>query len=287
MKKTLLLVVLSSAAASTSFGQLAAFVTDRFGADGTAQRYATMEDALAGSNPIDAPITIADRDLSIYITRNVPGSEDSNIVMGSWWYTTAENSNGLPKDDPGGDRLYSGYGNVRGNSGVGFSQLYDADASTDVALSMAFQNGNTEFVLSLAGANAGTDDFARFWLNDQFSPGSDKGVYITYSLEITAFGLNGVETSPGVIEATGNPTSVSGVFSGIFQNTSTSTPANNGFYVFDLTLNMDNWAFAQGNDALNGNLSDSYFAIPEPSTYAALLGVLALSAARILRRRRE
>lgn len=286
MKKTLLLVVLSSVAASTSFGQLAAFVTDRFGVDGTAQRYATIDDALAASNPINAPITITDRDLSIYITRDVPGSEDSNVVMGSWWYTTAANTNGKPKDDLGGDLLYSGNGNVSGNSGVGFNQLYDDDASTDTAMSMAFQNGNTEFVLSLSGANAGADDFARFWLNDPFTSGSDRGTYLYYSLQVTAFGLSGVETSPGVIEATGHPTSVSGVFTGIFQNTSTTNTAYNGFYVFNLNLDMDNWAFAQGDEALNGNFSQSYFAIPEPSTYAAFLGVFALSVVRIARRRR-
>ena len=74
--------------------------------------------------------------------------------MGSWWYTT----------DPSGQ---NGMGNVTGNSGVWFLQLYDADSSTDTNLSMGFQNFDgtnwTEFALSISGGNADNpNDYARF-----------------------------------------------------------------------------------------------------------------------------
>jgi hypothetical protein len=62
-----------------------------------------------------------------------------------------------------------------------------------------------------------------------------------------------------MITATSHPTGVAGTIDGIYQNTNTVDPSRDGFYRFNLALNMDNWAFAQGNAALNGNFFESFF----------------------------
>jgi len=106
----------------------------------------------------------------------------------------------------------------------------------------------------------------------------------TYSLNLTATGLQGVQNGY-LIASNNHPTGVTGTFSGIFENVSTTYPVNNGFYVFDLTLDMDNWAY-DNRDNLTGQYSftPSYFAtVPGPA--AALPFALGFLAAR--RRRRN
>ena len=69
----------------------------------------------------DAPMQTGDRDLSLFGTSNatpVVGDENAAVVMGSWWYTTSNNG--------------SGWGNVNGNTGVGFMQFYDIPSSAQV-----------------------------------------------------------------------------------------------------------------------------------------------------------
>jgi PEP-CTERM motif len=252
---------------------LGAISTDRFGYDGTVLRYDNLTDALNQVNSTDT-IAIADRDLSLYIVDQYASYDvDINIAMGSWWYTTQ----GSP-----------GVGNINGNTGVGFMQLYDDDGNTDTSVDMEFANFDgtywTDFNLNLTGENTTVDDSGRFSVYDNVNDG---GIWHTYNLALTATGLEGTVTAPGVIEAFNHPTGVSGSFTGLFEITENETsPANQGFYTVSLTLNMDNWAFAQdelGN--LNGTYSplfDSYFAtVPEPAS----LGLLSLGALAMLKRR--
>ncbi len=260
--------------ASASF----TFSTDRFGYTGTVTRHDTLADANAGANVVET-IVVGNRDMSLYF------DDASSIIMGSWWYTTEENTNGLPKDDPDGNRLYSGWGNTRGNSGTGFIQMYDLDSSTVDSLSANFTNFDgthyTRFDLSVLGSDTGPDEFGRFWTAYQGS-GADRAVYHSYALNLSATGLEGVELGGGVIEATNHPTGVTGSFTGVFENTSVSYPVNNGFYRFSLDLDMVNWAFAQGDEALNGDFYESYFSIPEPAS----LSLLGLGGMGLMRRRR-
>jgi len=288
MKRSLTAILFAASIASSAVAD--GFVsTDRFGYSGTVTRYATLADAQLQANAIDT-ISVGDRDLSLYIAHADTSVADINIIMGSWWYTMDEQYGpGL-----GG----AGWGNTTGNTGVGYTQLYDDDASTDTSVSMAFGNFDgtyyTEYTLSIVGQNAGAADYSRFSAIDNVNDG---GIWHEYALSFVAGGLEGQVVSPGVIESTNQPTSVSGTYTGLFEITENqTTPANQGFYVLDLTLSMTNWAFDNSSDltsqiSLDGGSTffDGSFAastfraeVPEPTSLALLgLGGLAM-----LRRRR-
>ncbi|MGO8688017.1 MAG: PEP-CTERM sorting domain-containing protein [Thermoguttaceae bacterium] len=266
------LLSIASSGYAQSFG---AACTDRFGYTGTAVYYPTQSDYLGATN--GTTINIGDRDLSLYIL-NGYDSGNMTIVMGSWWYTT----------DPSG---IPGYGNTHGNTGIGFLQLYDPTAATTTNASMGFSGFDgtnwTTFNLAVSGANADYDNaYARFSLQ---SNTDDAGIYLSYDLDLTATGLNGTYED-GAITSTDQPTGVTGTYTGVFESTS-SNPATAGYYVFDLNLDMTNWAYAN-RDSLTGpyQFADSVFsaaAIPEPGTLALLVvgGLTALAAAWMRRRR--
>lgn len=269
-------VLVSILAGSVAFGNVSgAISTDRFGYTGVVTRYASLADAQAGINA-GATYTIGNRDLSLYIVNDLASYDfDANVIMGSWWYSTE-----------GSD----GYGNVRGNSGQGFVQLYDADGSTDTSVDMQFGGWNgtywTSFDLNLQGTGADyLNDYARFWVDYQ-GGGADKVVYHEYELNLTATGLEGVENA-GLIEASNHPTNVTGTYEGIFENVSTTYPLNNGFYTFSLTLDMDNWAWGVQNDLDPNQFADSYFAAPVavPAPAGALLVLIGMPIVGWVKRR--
>lgn len=259
--------------------------TDRFGYSGTITRYDTLEDAQAGTDEVDQ-ITVGDRDLSLFIRKDDPSGSDFNAALGSWWYTT---------DSQG----RAGWGNTRGNTGVGFMQLYDSDASTDTSLDMSFDNFDgtyyRDFTLSMTGENAGADDFARLSAIDNVN---DAGEYKEYSINLTATGLQGEDSdNDGLVEALNTqPTGVTGSMTGIFQLTENETSAaNQGFYTYDFTLSMTNWAWENRDDLMtqddNGNPIEDTFApsnfvapaaaqVPLPATLALLgIGLLGVGVA--------
>jgi hypothetical protein len=124
---------------------------------------------------------------------------------------------------------------------------------------------------------------------------NDGGAWYSYALNLTATGLQGQMTGPGFIEAGNHPTGVTGSFTGIFELTENQTsPANQGFYSIDFSLNMTNWAFANegeltGPYQVDGGIYPSEFRVlaaqvPSPGVPALLvLGFAALA----LRRRRD
>lgn len=251
------------------FGQMIDyFVTDRLGYTGTAVRYDSMDDLLNGVNVQDT-VTIGNRDVTIFYV------EDAyNIVMGSWWYST----------QPEGE----GYGNTSGNTGVGFMQLYDDDFSTVDSASMDFDGWDgtywTEAQLSVQGSNAGSSEYARF---SSYTNTNDAATYFSFDLSLKVGGLEGVETSPGWVEALNHPTSVWGSFNAIFAGPADG--ANQGFYALSLTFDMDNWSWENRESLIfpEGGFYDSYFAaapVPEPST-VGLIAVASLGGLLYLRRR--
>lgn len=295
-RRSALVFVTALALLATTAQAGGVFSTDRFGYTGVVTRYGSQTDAENGINALDviniqdvaANNTFEHRDASFYFV-NDAGAYDTNynVLMGSWWYSVSGSA---------------GYGNINGNTGVGFMQLYDGDGSTDTSVNMGFDNFNgsywTDYTLQVTGSNAtAANDYSRFSVYDNVY---DSGTYLNYNLNITATGLQGVQTGD-VIEANNHATGVTGTFTGLFQ-LSDSSPAgpnaglNNGFYTIALTFDMDNWAFAN-NGSLNGdfqdggNIYESLFVetgvpvVPVPA--AAGLGFLGMSLVGILRRRKR
>lgn len=267
------------------------FSTDRFGYTGSIVKYDTFNDAVLGVNAvetIDVGVDVANddsrehRDASMRFVDNASSYDvNQNILTSSWWYTI----NGA-----------AGSGNINGNTGVGFMQMYDMDGSTDTSIDMSFSNFDgsywTDFNLLVSGGNATpVDDYARLSAYDNVH---DAGTYLSYNLDITATGLQGVQTG-NVIEATNHATGVSGNFNGLFTFGGDSNgDIYDGFYTFSLDFDMDNWAF-NNNGSLNGQYHDngeiyaSQFVaihdVPEPTTLAVFsLGLLGLFSRKLAKR---
>ncbi|GAB4515598.1 MAG: hypothetical protein Tsb0013_20160 [Phycisphaerales bacterium] len=288
MKYAAVSVALIAGAAGTALAAPGVIDTDRFGYSGTVTRHATLADAQSGVNVLDT-ISVVDRDLALSFANGDASAPDRNVAYGSWWYTLDEGFG------PGQGR--AGWGNTTGNTGVGYVQLFDIDGSTDSSVDMQFSNFSggfyRDFTLTASGSDADSDDFSRFSAIDNVNDG---GIWHTWSIDLTATGLEGTMTSPGVIEAFNQPTGVSGSITGIFEITETqTTSANLGFYVVTLDLNMTNWAWDNrasltpqvssngGQSFFDGTFQDSLFrTVPSPGGMA----LLGLAGAACLRRRR-
>ena len=277
-------VVAFTGAASAAGG---VFETDRLGYAGTVVRYLTEADARTAMNPqetiaigVDVPgdDSREHRDARVYfVDDNVFYDTNQNILQGSWYYSI----NGT-----------AGLGNINGNTGIGFMQIFDADGSTDTSISMDFSNFDgthwTDFTLSAQGENAtATADDARFSVYDNLH---DAGTYLEYDLNITVSGLEGLWNPPGFeIVANNHPTGVNGSFSGLFQfGGDPDGDLYTGFYTIDLDFDMENWAFANngsldGRYQHDGNIFNSLFVsnVPVPAAVwlfgSGLLGLVGMA----------
>ncbi len=283
LRRSALVFVTAFALLATTAQAGGVFSTDRFGYTGVVTHYGSQTDAESGINALDV-INIQDRDASFYFV-NDAGAYDTNynVLMGSWWYTV----NGS-----------AGNGNINGNTGIGFMQLYDDNGSTDTLVDMGFSNFNgthwTDYTMQISGSNAtAANDYARFSVYDNVH---DAGTYLTYDLDITATGLEGVQVGD-VITANNHPAGVTGTFDGLFVFGGDSNgDIYTGFYTISLVFDMTNWAFAN-NGSLNGpyqdggNIYDSLFVetgapvVPVPA--AAGLGFLGMGLVGFLRRRKN
>ena len=252
--------------------------TDYFQYSGTVTKYSTLGDALAETNSTGAG-TFQTRDGSFYQGKSAPtsylgtGWENSNVFLTAWWYTT---------DSAHGE--YSGWGNPN-NANDSFLQLYDQSAASRSSASGSWSAGGYSTLnVSVSGSNAGAESFARLWPTNDNGGGGQGGVFLNYDLNYSVSGLNGVlDPTTGFYVDTTNRGHVTGSFIGIFQNTSTSVPANNGYFKFNLTLSDSGTSYAEQNaGSLNGALSPTLFAaVPEPASMIAMgVGLSALLARR-------
>ena len=282
-----LLVVLEAAPAAAG----ALFSTDRLGYTGTIVRYNSENDARNDTNALDS-VAIGNRDASIEIVDGL--GSDSNAVMGSWWYTTSTNG--------------PGWGNTHGNTGVGFTQFYDDNGSTDTSVNMGFGGYDgtfwTSFNVNVTGENATpAQDYTRVSAYDNVH---DAASFLSYSLDITVTGLQGSEAGDYII-ANNHPTGVVGTYTVLFtfdgdpdgypDGVGPEAGWGDDFYVMTLTFDMDNWAFSesgnlQGEFQDDGEIYSSLFLqqinVPEPGTLGLMgLGLTALGALAGRRRRKR
>ncbi len=131
------------------------------------------------------------------------------------------------------------------NQNTGFVQLIDNSLASVTASSGAFDAARTTFTLNLSGANAlsgtGTLYNTRLW-NTTGNEGQG-GTFLSYEFLLVANGFAQAvwDDVAGMYIAQGDPTGMSGRFSGIFQNTS-AISTYNGYYAFDFSLNGNSWA---------------------------------------------
>lgn len=265
--------------------------SDRFGYSGTIERYTTLADALAGTNAVfGSPFTVPARDLGLYIVGGNPlfgGAEWANAALFlSAWY-----QNG---------------GNTPSNQNTGFIQMYDTEGGSVTSRSGRWLDAAmTTYGFSLTGGNTlyggcadGSGDCGRLW-NAGSTLGSattTAGEFYSYAVNFTAFGLTPAawDASTLVYLSVSEPTSVSGSLFGIFHNTNPVDLASNGWYKYNLTMNMDNWAYSNFLETQNSEFyaSPSYFGatdvVPEPASMILLgTGIIGLFGVGVLRRRRH
>lgn len=245
--------------------------TDRFGFSGTYTRYATQADAEAGTGAI-ATGTVEQRDMSLALDDN------ASYITTAWWYT--QDSQGR-----------TGWGNPS-NTNLSFLQIYDPPSVT--ANGYWTSGALNEFRITASGSDSTVN--ARFGTTDTAAADS-RGQFLSYSLDATFSGLNtAVDTGSNTFRSTGDPNgiAVNGTFTALFQNTSTSNPSLNGFYVVNLTLNSTSWVYDNQN-SLTGDASYSHYqpsvfessvVAPEPSTLG-LAGMGVMAALIHARRRRR
>lgn len=265
--------------------------SESFNYSGTINRYSTLSDALNDQNSVGGPYSIATasngdrntlnnaRDGSVYLTSGTPGFVDTSVFMTSWYFTT------MPANG-------AGWGNPN-NTNTGFVQLYDTDNSTISNISGGWDDDSyTNFSFSADGDNAtNAEDYARLWAPPVVGGAGSitRGTFLTYHLDMQ-FELPSAATLdvliPGWYGSVARPTSVTGSFTGIFQNTGTQSDLN-GFYVFDLSMSLGTWAEASAAVYPDGSTQYSPAngfaapAVPVPATVLLLLsGLLSVGLTR-------
>lgn len=258
---------------------------DGFSYTGNVTVYDTADDARnqtgARSGPHDIPTgtngarsTLENaRDAALYAD-----TESNSFVFLTAWYFT-------PLDEVG---KADGFGNPN-NTNTGFIQLYDLDGSSLSDLDLGWNTDRTEFSVSAKGGNAGSDEFARLWpAPETGGPASiSAGNFLEYDLSFTAGFNTPASVGAGLIAKDTFPDTVTGGFTGIFENTNTTDPSLNGFYRIDFAFQNESWAKNTGAVAQfrdDGEIATTFQQIPVPATAPILLlGLAALAA--VTRRR--
>ncbi len=240
----------------------AAFVTsyaysDRVVYTGTYSRFVTAADAQNNTNAVNSG-AVRQNDLSLFYARGIttpgiggPGvvSYDSLLAAGGTGnYSQFLNSAfyGIPGGAPNPAR-----------DANNLVQIDDNNGSTVTSHSGSWTDTSfTQFRLTVAGQNANTaDDLARLAVGAASLPVSNLGGYgtwLSYNLDVTFGGLNGVLNSTfttafgsNFYTSSGDPTTATGTFNGIFQMT------GDGFYRVNLNVvKGDTYGYTNRNNGV-------------------------------------
>jgi hypothetical protein len=276
------LALVSAGVATTAQAQGAYVSTDRFGYSGSIMRYTSMADALAHTNAVaGSPFTVPGRDLGLFMNDGnaaYSGATYANsaIFLSAWYYPT-----------------YPGNTSSPSNQNTGFIQHYDVDGGSVTSMNGQWLDAaRTTYGFSVTGGNGQpnctTGDCGRLW-NAGSSLGSSEttaGVFYSYALSFTASGLASAtwDAATGVFKSVSEPTSVFGSLTAVFQNTSTTDPSSNGWYTVDLALDMNSWAYENGDPFMASEFGSN--TVPEPMSVVLMAsGLLGIAGVRRVRRK--
>ena len=203
--------------------------SERFGYKGSVSVYNTWADANSRRNARCSAEVWPQRDGAIFVVKNAPEYYiDSNVILTNWFANNGAN----PSD-----------------TNEGFFQLYDENADAWQNQKASWSRDLKTFTVSAKGRNAtygspDPKDYARLWnaCAPAGSGESTSGTFLRYEYQLVATGLNGIADASGFITNTTNASDYSGGFRGIFHNESLTSPASNGYYVFDIQFNNTSWA---------------------------------------------
>ncbi len=238
--------------------------TDQFGYTGTVTYYSSLADA--NSQTDGTQYNFQQRDGSVYIGYGNQDTSLNGIAFETNWYSNGGNN---PNDND--------------NS---FLQL-NTGSATDAVETGAFSADLNSFTLSDSGTNLTyADAYSRLWNAGQTDVGGEGtiGTWLNYSFNLTATGLNGVN-SGGFITNTTNASSYSGGFTGLFQNLSVSSPQSDGFYAVNLAVNDTSWMVSNGFGDADQFQTPS--GSPEPAAMAVMWGSAIPFVVGAIRRRRK
>lgn len=230
--------------------QAAVFVSfEQAGYTGSWTRYGTLADAQAGTNALGSG-AVPQRDLSLYISQGVPSIYGDTTVIMSLWYAPGSPS----------------------NQNFGFLQIYEDPETTAQSVEGYFTDPSmTTYQLNVAGKNAtAASSVARFGEKTGGPASTTSGEFHTYDLQVTFGGLSGTyNPGTGLYESDGFAGSVTGSFTGIFENKGTD-PTRHGFYAINLAVNNENWAVDNGHISPAGQAFFSSTVVPEPTSMLVL-----------------
>lgn len=266
--------MLGATFASMSLSAHAGFIDfDVFNYTGSVTEHGSLSDAQNGTasgGPHVIPTATNGTRTTLENARDagiVANSDTGAFTFYTAWYYTPQSQ--LPN--------VNGSGNPN-NTNTGFVQLSDTDSSSVENLSITRDAAFQTFSVVASGSNAGASEFSRLWAAPTSGgSGNTAGVFIEYMLDLTVtFATpNGTDTRSGE-----TPDSVSGGFTGIFQNTSDDT-GEHGFYSFDFSFQSGSSAengdyvaqFRDGN-SFSATAARSFGAeasVPVPATFALLI----------------
>ncbi|MFO0935977.1 MAG: hypothetical protein U0798_05605 [Gemmataceae bacterium] len=244
--------------------------TDRGVYTGTFARYTSLGDATGAVNPVPgSTFTLSATDLSMFFSRDVASGIGANydpLVQGAggqtaqflnqWFYSTTPTPGvGNPNNTT---NPFIQFDNITGSSVTSQKGFW-----TDSNLNQFQLQVTGQHAFSTPGDPSGDPDIARFQANGVNTPATNPnglGDWVSYDLNLTFGGLNGVLDSgiaPGFYRADGDPTSISGTFTGIFTMNDDPT----GIYRVDLTITEGNtYGFANQGllDPSNPYLSSTF-----------------------------